>query len=777
MRDRCPPSGGRVGVWFWSISYLMSLDGRPSGSNLQARSPALPAPVFEANEMLRALTSHTPYGIFRSDAQGKCVYVNERWCELSGLSVDQALGDGWMAALHPDDIGRVLAEWSEASRAGRDSIVEYRFQRGDGDVVWIEGFATALRDAQGTAAGWVGTCLDLTSKKQAEEALLRASERFRAAFDNAPIGVALVGLDGSWLQVNQALCDLLGYEEGDLLRLTVLDVTHPDDLAVSAAHWRGQLELLHDPQRIEKRYVRADGRVVFVSVSSTLVREASGDPLYAVAQIEDITTRRKTQEALEEAEERFRRAFDDAPIGLALVGLDGRWLRVNRMLCEITGYGESLLLGQEFQEITHPDDLAEDLAQVERMLAGEIRVYQIEKRYLRPDGEPVWVLLSVSLVRDPDGKPLYFVSQVQDIGERRQAQRELERLANYDSLTGLRNRRKLTADLERTLLASTGTGSSHLLAIFDLNGFKHYNDNFGHPAGDVLLARLGEKLDAAVGSNGDAYRLGGDEFCVLADVHPAAAGPILDAAVAALSEFGEGFEVSSSFGTVFLPAEAGDVDSALRLADERLYAQKHEFQSARGESPEVLRRMLSELEPRLREHIDAVAELSTRVGARLGLRGDALDELRLAAELHDIGKLAIPDAVLQKPGPLSEEEWAVVRNHTLIAQRILAGAPTMRTVGEIVRATHERWDGTGYVDALATREIPLAARIIAVCDAYTAMISDRPYREALSHAAALAELRRCAFTQFDPEIVQVFCAELDGQRRAQTTGARRAAGS
>ena len=753
----------------------MSVDVRPPG-NLQTLPLVLPAPAFEANEMLRALTSHTPYGIFRSDAEGKCVYVNERWCELSGLSVDQALGEGWMAALHPDDLERVLAEWSAASRAGRDSIVEYRFLRGHGDVVWIEGFATALRDEQGVAAGWVGTCLDLTSKKQAEDALLRASERFRAAFDNAPIGVALIGLDGRWLQVNQALCDLLGYDADSLLRLTVLDVTHPEDLAASAEHWRSQLELLRDPQRTEKRYVRADGRVVFVSVSSTLVREASGNPLYAVAQIEDITTRRKTQQALEAAEERFRRAFDDAPIGLALVGLDGRWLRVNHMLCEITGYAESELLESGFQEITHPDDLAEDLEQVERMLAGDLRVYQIEKRYLRPDGEPVWVLLSVSLVRDPDGDPLYFVSQVQDIGERRQAQRELERLANYDSLTGLRNRRKLTTDLERTL-ASTCAGSSHLLAIFDLNGFKYYNDSFGHPAGDALLARLGEKLATAVGSYGDAYRLGGDEFCVLAEVRPAEARSILEAAVAALSETGEGFEVSSSFGTVFLPAEAGDADSALRLADERLYAQKHEFQSARGDSPEVLRRMLSELEPGLQAHIDAVAELSTRVGARLGLTGEALDELRLAAELHDIGKLAIPDAVLQKPGPLSEEEWVVVRSHTLIAQRILAGAPTMRTVGEIVRATHERWDGTGYVDALATREIPLAARIIAVCDAYTAMISDRPYREALSHAEALAELRRCAFTQFDPEIVQVFCAELDSQRSAQATGRRRASGS
>ena len=239
----------------------------------------------------------------------------------------------------------------------------------------------------------------------------------------------MVGLDGRWLQVNQALCDLLGYDARELLRRSVIEVTHPDDMAAEhRALAQPSSSSRATPHRIEKRYVRADGRVVFVSVSSTLVRDSAGAPLYAVAQIEDITARRKTRQSLEEAEERFRRAFDDAPIGLALVGLDGRWLRVNRMLCEITGYAESRAARAGFQDITHPDDLAcRSRAHRSACSPARIRAYQMEKRYIRPDGEPVWVLLSVSLVCDPDGTPLYFVSQIQDIGERRRAQRELER--------------------------------------------------------------------------------------------------------------------------------------------------------------------------------------------------------------------------------------------------------------------------------------------------------------------------------------------------------------
>ena len=168
-------------------------------------------------------------------------------------------------------------------------------------------------------------------------------------------------------------------------------------------------------------------------------------------------------------------------------------------------------------------------------------------------------------------------------------------------------------------------------------------------------------------------------------------------------------------------------------------------------------RAVSEREPDLREHLRDVAELALAVGSYLGLSGTALKELRLAAELHDVGKLAIPDAILQKPAPLSPEEWEFVRQHTAIGQRILAGAPALQGIGEVVRATHEHWDGGGYPDGLAHSDIPLAARIIAVCDAYTAMTARRLYQQAATPEQALSELRRRAGTQFDADVVTAFC--------------------
>jgi two-component system, cell cycle response regulator len=303
--------------------------------------------------------------------------------------------------------------------------------------------------------------------------------------------------------------------------------------------------------------------------------------------------------------------------------------------------------------------------------------------------------------------------------------------------------------------------------LFDLDGFKAYNDTFGHPAGDALLTRLGEKLAAVPGSDGAAYRLGGDEFCLLAVVAEGEAEPLIDRACAALSEKGEGFEIETSFGAIMLPDEATDASHALQVADERLYAQKY---SRRGESDRTMAALLEALsarEPTFQEQLAGVGSLALEVGRMLGLRRDELDELERAAQLHDLGKLAVPDEILSKPGPLDEREWAFVRQHTIVGERILRASPALRSVATVVRATHEDWDGSGYPDGLAGEDIPVASRIIRACNAFVAMTSQRPYRDAMSVEEALDELTRCAGTDFDPAVVRVLVARVRDEHEAE----------
>jgi two-component system, cell cycle response regulator len=329
-----------------------------------------------------------------------------------------------------------------------------------------------------------------------------------------------------------------------------------------------------------------------------------------------------------------------------------------------------------------------------------------------------------------------------------------------DPLTGLGNRRRLMRDLEEVL--APGEQVPAVLALYDLNGFKAYNDTFGHPAGDALLARLGANLGEGVGADAHAYRMGGDEFCVLARVGPERAMEIIERGRDALVEVGDGFAIGSATGCVLLPEEADDSGTALGIADRRMYADKAGARrTADEQSRDVLLKALEEHHPALGEHVHDVGVLAEAVAIELGLEGHSLAHVRQAADLHDIGKVAVPRSVLDKPGRLTEDEWDFIARHTLIGERILGAADALRPVARLVRASHEHFDGSGYPDRLVGAEIPLGARIVSVCDAYDAMTSDRPYKRRMTAEEAVAELRRCAGAQFDPGVVDAFCRAME----------------
>jgi diguanylate cyclase (GGDEF)-like protein len=330
---------------------------------------------------------------------------------------------------------------------------------------------------------------------------------------------------------------------------------------------------------------------------------------------------------------------------------------------------------------------------------------------------------------------------------------ELHTHALTDELTGLGNRRRLLDDLRA---AFADPREPFTLTLFDLDGFKQYNDAFGHVRGDDLLRRLGRRLAAACEPRGAAYRLGGDEFCVLSAPGADHTTLLADSA-AAMRDTGEGLALVSSRGTALLPQEAADIPAALLLADQRMYAEKaRRPASAKRQARDLVMGILVEQQPDLHEHVSDVAREAVDIARQLGLPEEQLDDVGRAAELHDVGKIAVPQSLLNKAGPLDDGEWEVMRRHTLVGERMLAVAPALRGVAPLVRASHERWDGRGYPDGLAGENIPLGARIIAVCDSFDAMMTARAYKPARDVAWCLAELRRCAGAQFDPRVVEAF---------------------
>jgi diguanylate cyclase (GGDEF)-like protein/putative nucleotidyltransferase with HDIG domain len=358
------------------------------------------------------------------------------------------------------------------------------------------------------------------------------------------------------------------------------------------------------------------------------------------------------------------------------------------------------------------------------------------------------------------------------------------RLALTDPLTGLGNHRHFHDRLERELVEAEQDESAFSLCLVDVDDFKRVNDLFGHPAGDRVLSRLATNLR----QNGEAFRLGGDEFALLLPGYNendaiATASAIIDRiAQLRLDHVGS---VTVSAGIATFPSQAPDRSELIRLADSALYwAKENGKNRVHVYRPDVvelaeLRRLAAGPDRAARfraaaslakavdlrdtytgSHSARVAELAARVAARLGLDQEHIELSRLAGSLHDLGKLAIPEEILRKPGPLTGPERLVLERHPQIGFRMLDSLG-IDPVADWILHHHERWDGTGYPDRLPAEEIPLGARIIFVVDAYDAMTSDRVYRGRLEQKEALAELERCAGTQFDPAVVTALAEELD----------------
>jgi diguanylate cyclase (GGDEF)-like protein/putative nucleotidyltransferase with HDIG domain len=357
------------------------------------------------------------------------------------------------------------------------------------------------------------------------------------------------------------------------------------------------------------------------------------------------------------------------------------------------------------------------------------------------------------------------------------------RLALTDPLTGLGNHRHFHDRLERELADSQAQTYPLSLCLVDIDDFKRINDRFGHPGGDKVLAQMATNLR----QGGEAFRLGGDEFAILLPGRDEEGARIAaEAIVARIAgvELAPAGSVTISAGIATVPEEETDRDELVRRADSALYwAKEYGKNQVRVHRPDVveiaeLKRLAAGPDRAARfraaaslakavdardaytgSHSERVSDLAARIAARLGVDREQVELTRLAASLHDLGKLAIPEEILRKPGPLSETERLVLERHPQIGYRMLESLG-VDPVADWVLHHHERWDGSGYPDALGGEDIPLGARIIFVADAYDAMTSDRVYRGRLTDDEAIAELARCSGTQFDPEIVAALADEL-----------------
>ena len=413
-----------------------------------------------------------------------------------------------------------------------------------------------------------------------EEKLRESEMLFRTIAENVGDLIAMLDVSGRRIYNNPAYRLIFG-DEALKVGSDSFSEIHPDDRDRIRAAFRRTVET-GTGERAEFRFLLNDGSVRHIESEGNVVFDADGNVSKVIVVSRDVTARRQAEEALRESEQRFRAIFENAAIGIARVSPAGHFLQVNDVFCKIIGYSREELLSQQFsfQQITFPEDRETTLAWIRKLLDSASDSYSIEKRYIRKDGSVVWVNVSVSLLRDIGGKPLYFISAAQDITGRKALEAQLRHLSNYDILTDLPNR-TLLGDRARQALASARRDKTRMALMYvDLDEFKPVNDTLGHNVGDLLLKEAAKRMLDCVRASDTVARIGGDEFVVLlpaieSDQDAMVVAEKIRAALCRPFDLaGCGIRISSSIGIAIYPDDGSDEKLLLNHADAAMYCAK-----------------------------------------------------------------------------------------------------------------------------------------------------------------------------------------------------------
>lgn len=458
-----------------------------------------------------------------------------------------------------------------------------------------------------------------------------------------------------------------------------------------------------------------------------------------------------TDEALRVSEERFSKAFNGSPIAMSIHILgSGRIIDANESFCRLTGYSRDQALGHTTDELGIWVD-HESIELVVRRLYNKERIDGIEINFRNRAGEPRVALFSAEII-DINHAPC-ILNIIMDITDRKKAEEEIRYLSFHDKLTGLYNRAFFEEELKRI---DTDRQLPISLIMGDLNGLKLINDSMGHHEGDKLLIKAGEVLRKSCRREDIVARWGGDEFIILLPGCDREAASRIVEQVNEYCQHDDGFpiDLSISLGLACKTSCSQSMQKIIKEAEDKMYRNKlMETRSNRNTFIRSLEKTLWANSHETREHCLHLQEIALKLAELIELSESETSKLKMLACFHDIGKIAIPGNVLNKPGKYSLEDWDTMKRHPEIGYRIALSSPELAPIAEGILFHHEHWNGNGYPIGLKGDEIPLMSRIIAIADTYSVLVNGRPYQEPISPEAAWKEISRCAGTQFDPELV------------------------
>ena len=728
------------------------------------------APEYDYSDVLSGL----PVGLYQSTPAGRILDANPAMVRMLGYPTLDALlavnaGDLYV---NPQDRQRWQA-LIERERVLVDFETQYR--RYDGTLIWVQDRARAVIADDGEAVYYAGILVDITARKQAEDVLRQNEASFRLLFAGNPLPMWVYDLSTlQFLEVNAAAIAHYGYTREEFLGMRITDIRPPEDVGRLIADLAKRRPALQSSG--EWRHRRKDGRVIDMQIESHAMAFAGHDAVLVVAQ--DITDRKRAEEALAESEEQYRYLFENANDAIFTIDLRGNFTSVNKAAEMLSGYPRAEALQKNIADVLPPEHLATARVMLATKLGGgDPTRYEVE--LLTKDGRRVPVEIGTTLI-SRFGEPIGVQGVGRDMTERKRAEEEIKRHLNR--LTALRaidvaiaSSLDLSLALNVLLDQVTTQLQIHAAAVLLLNphtqvleaaaarGFRSREIQrtrlrLGEGlAGRAALERrmvFAENLTEAARSFTRAELLAKERFVAYYAAPLVAKGQI----EGVLEVFHRApFEPTTDW-LDFFTALAGQ--AAIAVDNVHLFSNLQtanlELKAAYDNTLEGWVRALDLRDKETEGHTQRVTDLTVRLAKSLGVPEADLVHVYRGALLHDIGKMAIPDAVLLKPGPLTPDERQIIERHPVYAYEFLSAIPYLRQALDIPYCHHEKWDGTGYPRGLKGEQIPLVARIFAVVDVWDALRSDRPYRKGWTDEKALQYIREQAGSHFDRKIVESF---------------------
>lgn len=724
------------------------------------------------SKSLRIMLEEAPHVVCLKDRNSQFVWTSRSHLQILGVpKLEEVVKKTDFDFFPPEEAEIFFQDEQRVMETGEPLLGKLeRVHFADGTLHWVLTTKIPVRDDLGKVFGILCIYQDVTKLKEIEENLRWERNLLISIINTIPDHVYVKDRNHRFLLANEACAKHLGFSSPqEMIGKTDFDI-HPKELAWS--YWEEEEkmfatgEIIWNDERQVDDFSTGKKRKIWISTNKAPLYNEQGKIVGMVGVNRNITERKEIEETLRFSEKEkvlILNALQDQ-VTYFEPGLRIVW--VNRAVFDNFGLSPREIIGQHCYEVIEKRNTpCSGCAVAKAFQSGKP-----EESEVTSSNGTIWHQKAYPIF-DAKGEVIRVVEISMNVTERKKIEEKIRYLSFHDPLTGLYNRRFFQEELKRLDVPRQLPLS---VIMGDVNNLKLVNDAFGHEAGDELLKRTATVLSHSCRKEDIVVRWGGDEFLVFLPQTPFHIAQEIVERIRSLckEEYREAegvIPLSISLGCATKEREEENIQSVVNEAESRMYRNKlTESRSTRSVLITSLERSLWEISEETEAHSRRLWSIAQKMGFALGLCSSELDALELLARLHDLGKLGVPRSILSKPGPLEEREWEEVKRHPEIGYRIAHASPELLPVATGILAHHERFDGQGYPQGLRGTEIPLIARIIAIVDAFDAMVSGRPYRKASTRKEALEEIKRNAGTQFDPFLVSVFLKVMEEDLEANT---------